>query len=101
MPSKQPQSHRNIPSHLELFGLQIDEETKELIECAARLSRREVSDFCVTALSDMARRTIAEHDTLVLSDRDREVFFDALINPPEPSKRLTRALAEHRLRVAL
>ncbi len=54
----------------------------------------------MTALADTARRTIAEHETLVLSDRDREAFFDALINPPEPSERLIRAFREHRRRVA-
>lgn len=43
---------------------------------------------------------IAEHETLVLSDRDRKAFFDALVNPPEPSERLVRALAEHKRRVA-
>jgi len=36
-------------------------------------------DFCVTALIDVARRTIAEHETLSLSERDRLAFFDALI----------------------
>ena len=50
-----------------------------LIERAARLKRRKLTDFCMTALTDAARRTIAEHETLVLSDRDRAVFFDALV----------------------
>ncbi len=36
------------------------------VERAPHLSRRKVSDFCVTALTDTARRTIAEHETLVL-----------------------------------
>jgi uncharacterized protein (DUF1778 family) len=43
---------------------------------------------------------IAEHETLVLSDRDRKAFFDAMVHPPEPSERLARALAEHQRRVA-
>jgi uncharacterized protein (DUF1778 family) len=30
----------------------------------------------MTALTDAAQRTIAEHETLVLSERDRAVFFD-------------------------
>ena len=30
-----------------------------------------------------------------MSDRDREAFFEALINPPKPSERLVRALAAH------
>lgn len=41
---------------------------------------------------------IEEHETLVLSDRDRAVFFDALVNSP-PSERLRRALSEHERRV--
>jgi uncharacterized protein (DUF1778 family) len=35
-----------------------------------------------------------------LSERDRKVFFDALIHPPKPAKRLQRAMAEHKRRVA-
>ena len=43
---------------------------------------------------------IDEHQTLSLSNRDREAFFNALVNPPAPSDRLQRALAEHKRRVA-
>jgi uncharacterized protein (DUF1778 family) len=53
----------------------------------------------MTALAEAARRTIAKHETLVLSDRDRQVFFDALVHPPSPSERLQRAFAEHKRRV--
>lgn len=84
----------------ERLAFRLDEETKHLIERAASLSRRKVSDFCLTALADVARRTIAEHETLALSARDREVFFDALVNPPAPSERLARALGDHKRRVA-
>src|SRR5580700_8621750 len=98
--SKQTPAERGMPNRIERLGFRIDEETKDLIERAAHLSRRKVSDFCVTVLTDTARRTIAEHETLVLSDRDRAAFFDALVNPPEPSERLVSALAEHKRRVA-
>ena len=100
MSSNRARSPRNVPGRVERLGFRIDEETKDLIERAAHLSQRKVSDFCVTALADTARRTIAEHETLVLSNRDREAFFNALMNPPEPSERLTRAIAEHRRRIA-
>jgi uncharacterized protein (DUF1778 family) len=83
----------------ERLGFRVDEPTKALIERAAQLERRKLTDFCMTALTDAARRTIAEHETLVLSDRDRAVFFDALVNPPAPSERLQRAFAEHKRRV--
>ncbi|MBS0222349.1 MAG: DUF1778 domain-containing protein [Proteobacteria bacterium] len=100
MPRKQVKVEPDRALREERLGFRLDEETKDLIERAARLSRRKVSDFCVTALVDTARRTIAEHETLALSDRDRKAFFDALIHPPEPSERLQRALAEHKRRVA-
>ena len=100
MPRKQAKIERNTPSRAERLGFRLDEETKGLIERAAYLSRRKVSDFCVTALTETARRTIAEHETLELSDRDREAFFEALVNPPKPSARLVRALAAHKQRVA-
>jgi len=100
MPDEQTKAQqRDAPGRVERLGFRIDEETKDLIKRAAHLSRRKVSDFCVTALADTARRTIAEHEMLVLSDRDREAFFDALINPPQPSERLKRALAEHKRRI--
>src|SRR5713101_9052002 len=81
------------------LGFRVDKRTKALIERAAHLERRKLTDFCMTALTEAARRTIAEHETLVLSDRDRTVFFETLVNPPAPSERLQRALEEHKQRV--
>jgi uncharacterized protein (DUF1778 family) len=83
----------------ERLGFRVDEPNKALIERAALLERCKLTDFCITALTDAARRTIAEHETIVLSDRDRAVFFDTLINPPAPSERLARAFREHARRV--
>ena len=82
------------PTRDDRLGFRLDEQTKALIELAAQLERRKVSDYCLTAIAEAARRTIAEHETLRLSERDRSAFFDALINPPEPNERLARALAD-------
>jgi uncharacterized protein (DUF1778 family) len=73
------------------LGFRVDAETKALVEHAAQLERRKLTDFCLTALTEAARTTIARHETLVLSERDREVFFDTLVNSPEISPRLRRA----------
>jgi uncharacterized protein (DUF1778 family) len=100
MPYSQTKTERDTPARGERLGFRLDIETKDLIERAAWLSRRKISDFCVTALADTARRTIAEHETLALSEQDRKAFFDALIHPPEPGRRLQRAMAEHKRRVA-
>ena len=84
---------------VERLGFRLDEQTKDLIERAAYLECRKVTDFCVAVLADAARRTIAEHETLILSDLDRKVFFDTLMSPPQASERLVRALAEHKRRI--
>lgn len=89
------------PARAERLGFRVDQETKALIERAANFERRKVTDFCVATLANAARRTIAEHETLVLSEEERRAFFDLLINPPQPSKRLARAFAEHKRRVAM
>jgi uncharacterized protein (DUF1778 family) len=92
---------RDAPMRAERLGFRVDRETKGLIERAARLERRKLTDFCVTTLANVARRTIAEHETLVLSEKERRLFFDLLINPPKPNKRLVRAFAEHKRRVVV
>ncbi len=81
------------------LGFRLDEQTKGLIERAARLERRKISDYCLTAITEAARRTIAEHETLNLSERDRAAFFEALVSPPEPGERLARAFAEQGRRI--
>lgn len=101
MGRKQAKVARDAPMRGERLGFRVDRETKGLIERAAHLERRKLTDFCVATLANAARLTIAEHETLVLSERDRQAFFDALINPPKPNKRLIRALAEHKRRVAM
>lgn len=73
------------------LGFRVDSETKKQVQRAAALERRSITDYCLTALTRATRETISRHDSLVLSERDREVFFDALIHAPEPNARLRRA----------
>lgn len=73
------------------LGFRVDAETKRLVERAAALERRSLTDFCLSALTEATRLTITRHESLVLSERDRAVFFDALMHPPKPNARLRRA----------
>jgi uncharacterized protein (DUF1778 family) len=82
------------------LGFRVDRQTRDLVRQAAALERRSMTDFCLTALTDAAEQAILRHQALVLSDRDRQVFFDALVNPPKPNARLTRALKAAREQIA-
>jgi uncharacterized protein (DUF1778 family) len=82
------------------LGFRVDAKTKRLVERAAALERRSLTDFCLTALTEVTRETIARHESLVLTERDRAAFFAALVRPPKPNARLRRAFLSARERVA-
>jgi len=92
-------THKRDSNREDRLGFRLDRQTKGLIERAAQFEGRKVTEFCVTALAETARRTIEQHETLVLSDKDRKVFFDALMTPPPVNERLERAFAAARRRV--
>lgn len=71
-----------------------------MIERAAQLERRNLTDFCMVALAEAAQRTIERHAVLTLSDNDRKVFFDALMRTPKPNPRLRKAFRVYRERMA-
>jgi uncharacterized protein (DUF1778 family) len=81
------------------LGFRVDAETKRLVERAAALERRSLTDFCLSALTEATRATITRHESLILSDRDRAAFFNALIHPPKPNARLRRAFRSAKERV--
>jgi len=81
------------------LGLRIDAETKRLVERAAALERRTLTDFCLSALAQATQETLTRHQTLVLCERDRAAFFRALVHPPKPNARLRRAFRSARQRI--
>jgi uncharacterized protein (DUF1778 family) len=71
-------------------------EQKKRIERAAHLKGLSLSDFIVQHADEAARKTIQEHNTWTLGDRDRDVFVQALLNPPRPSARMKEAARRYR-----
>ena len=45
-------------------------------------------------LLEIAKLDIAEHQKLVLSDRDRDLFLSLIANPPQPNQKLVEAMRE-------
>jgi uncharacterized protein (DUF1778 family) len=75
----------------------VDAETKKQVQKAAALERKSLTDFCLSTLIETTKATIAKHEAVLLSDRDREVFFQVLMHPPKPNPRLRRALRQERI----
>ena len=74
-------------------------EQKKRIEQAAQIKGLSVSDFIVQNADEAAIQTIESHTTWILSDRDRDIFVQALLNPPEPNARMRAAAKRYKERV--
>ena len=66
---------------------------KDLIERAAALRGTSVTEFVVASAQEAATTTIKDFDALYLRDQAREVFINAVLNPPAPND-AARAAAE-------
>jgi uncharacterized protein (DUF1778 family) len=80
----------------ERLETRVTAEQKRLIERAAALQGRSVTDFVLTSVQDAARRAIEEHQRLDLSLRDSQAFVEALINPQPVNDRLRETVRRYR-----
>lgn len=92
MASKAPRGR----ARAERLEARVTTEQKRLIERAASLQGRTLTDFVLTSVQDAARRTIEEAHRLELSVRDSEAFVDALLNPDPVNDRLRETVRRYR-----
>jgi len=79
----------------ERLEARVTAEQKALIEHAAALEGRSITDFVLTSVQDAAKRAIAEHEVIQLSVRDSQAFVDALLNPREPGAKMRKRVAAY------
>ena len=70
------------------INLRTSPEAKALIERAAAIMGSTVSSFMLQNAYEAASRLIAQQEIFTLSNRDRDVFLNALENPQEPTQAL-------------
>ncbi len=68
---------------------------KQLIQRAADLLGRSLSDFVVNASQEAARKLIREHEIITLSAEASERFASTLVNPPTPNAALKLAAKQY------
>jgi uncharacterized protein (DUF1778 family) len=69
---------------------------KELIERAACVQGRTVTDFVVSALQEVARQAITDHTVWKLTQEQQKAFIGALMDPPAPNQELREAYKRFR-----
>ena len=78
----------------------IHPELRALIQRAAELEGRKLTEFVTAALQTAAQRAIAESQLLRLAAADQLRFAQALIAPPAPAPALKRAFTRRRALIA-
>jgi uncharacterized protein (DUF1778 family) len=83
----------------ERLEARISREQKELFQRAADIQGRTLTDFVISSVQEAAKRAIQEHEMMILSVRDQEVFVEALLNPPNPSEKLRSAAQRYKQKI--
>jgi uncharacterized protein (DUF1778 family) len=81
----------------ERFEARLRPEDKALMQRAADLSGRKLSEYVIASAREAAVRTIRQFESMVLSEPgDQEAFAMALLQPPAPGRRLKAAARRYR-----
>ncbi len=78
------------------FDARLPKSQKLLFEKAAYLGGyRNLTDFVIHTAQEKAKEIIEENERIITSERDSQIFFDAITNPKEPSKALKKAYNDY------
>ena len=83
-------------SKQERLEARIPASQKRLLERAAKLRGTTLTDFVLASAQETAIKTIKEFEMLTLCDEAREVFVNALLNPPLPNQAMLAAADRYR-----
>lgn len=79
------------------FDTRLPKEQKVFFERAARLGGyRSLTDFVILAVQEKAKKIILEREQIIASQKDSEIFFNAIINSPKANNNLTNAANEYK-----
>lgn len=84
------------------FDTRISTDQKILFEKAASIGGyRSLTDFMILTMQQRAKEIIEERERVIVSIRDSEIFFDAILNPAEPNKELQLAAKKYKDQTAV
>jgi uncharacterized protein (DUF1778 family) len=87
---------KNRNRRTERLETRLSPEQKELIQRAASLQGRTLTDFVINSIQEAAIRTVREYEIMTLGVRDREAFVAAILDPSKPGDRLKAAYRRYR-----
>jgi uncharacterized protein (DUF1778 family) len=88
--------NKSKPEKSYRFDARLSEEQQVVIQRAADLEGRTVTDFVLRSAQEAAERTIRERAMLILTARETETFVTAVLNSPEPGPVLREAARHYK-----
>ena len=79
----------------ERLDLRISADIKSLFARAAESTGMTMSAFVIEAARERAAKLIEQQDRIILNNGARDLLLDALANPAQPAKALTRAAKKY------
>jgi len=74
------------------FDTRLSKEQKDFFEYAAHLGGfRTLTEFVLHTVKQQASEIVEKHQSILDPKRDREIFFEAILNPPLPNEALKMA----------
>ena len=78
------------------FDTRLPKEQKEFFEYAASLGGyRTLTEFVISSAQTQAKKIVEEHNKILASKRDQEIFFNELLSPEEPNENLKNAMTKY------
>ena len=69
---------------------------RKQFEEAAQLLGMNLSEFLRRTALERSVEVIRQNNSIILSNEDRDIFLDALDNPPKPNRKLREAKRHHK-----
>jgi uncharacterized protein (DUF1778 family) len=88
-------NRRTPPPKTYRFDARLNEEQKLLIQRAADLEGRTMTDFVIHSAEAAAGHAIERRGMLILTARETQAFAEAILKPAQPGPRLRRAAREY------
>ena len=78
------------------FDARLTKEQKEFFEYASKLGGfRSLTEFVLKAAQSKAKEIVEEHNKIIASKKDQEIFFNFVFEGIAPNKELKSALKEY------
>lgn len=91
-----PKKRKASSSKAYRFDARLNRAQKTLLQKAADLEGRTMTDFVLRSAQAAAERRLQDRAMLILSAKETESFVNVILNPPEPGAALLAATRQYK-----